>query len=171
MLSKFFLKQTMSPAIRHRHLVFNNFTQARAILPSNLSSATFFTTSMNPHNSRQIVKQMDAARFFSSSSSDIDSGSEEYEVEAEETSSFRSAAKSSQNQERNSQQDQTNKFMDVRNLVENINSGEFDAMTEYQLMVQIHKVTRGFVTQRDLEFHEKNAALDRMSEYLTERVR
>ena len=92
MLSKFFLKQTMSPAIRHRHLVFNNFTQARAILPSNLSSATFFTTSMNPHNSRQIVKQMDAARFFSSSSSsDIDSGSEESEVEAEETSSFRSA--------------------------------------------------------------------------------
>lgn len=125
MLSKFFLKQS-KPAFSHGHFVFNNLTHARAILPSNLSCATFFTTAMRPRNPRQIVKQMDAARFFSSSSSDIDSGSD---AEAEEeATSFRGV-------DRSSDKDAQTKFIDVRNLVEIIDSGEFDNLSEYQLMV------------------------------------
>ena len=43
-------------------------------------------------------------------------------------------------------------------------------MNEFQLMVFLQKISRGFTTQRDIQFQDKRAAADSLSNYLIERL-
>lgn len=166
MLSKFIFKQASKRSTNEflRMQSWHSSQAQTAMLcgvNGSINSASFFTLQ---RNTQQQGQRLFAQRFFSSSSSE--SSASDVEEGAERDAR---PQRGNRNDSFNNRNDDK-RGDEVSGLIARIDSGELDSLNEFQFMVMMQKTVRGFTTQRDVPISVRGQAIDRMSDYLNERL-